>query len=712
MKNNCIFFPLTAALLLLSASWSAAAATTTTAPKIILAPDNYIVINGLNASFKAQAKFGTPCFSPPYYTYEWYLDADLIGTGDEMSKNSMDFSPGKYTLTLKVTDCVGRTTTDSKDINIVNPLSAKISSIETGGSTVVESMCVISACKVEACNPQGWANATDSYGAGRTYRYNRSSSAAGNLFYLTYDGSLSYEITDPNVAVLFPNKCVNANPYSFFTLAFERSTEEYYLLIGEDDFIGGLENVPQPFCKNVCNAFMTDFIPIVSDIVLCGATEISPPQRFGSTAAGYTEVVVSGQNGKKMHYIFADDMSSFLEGRWQYKRLEVGSGTSYISISDFCTVVQQANYPLEKCLLSFKGTAAGGLPPYTVKWVSSDDGVIDEYKIAVDGGEYNLQTTPPLVPPLSEGLHDITFNVEDQLGLKAEDTWSDAKIPWCCAVKTPCKKYWPGRDGPQVNTGNEMSYSCDIYEVCRPELWQKAREAIYCCKNGCPSGCHENCKDAYDAGAELGAPSGILNADGLKKCAGLYLIYGFGPAEKYMTDYYWPELCCTNNPLCLSGGDEGCCKQDMGTCTCAWHAYSREAQAILCQSYVSTSPRGWASNVAMNKNTCMFSDLPAYANMDLLHTGTCCDYANSVLTMLRIVGYGPDEAYMVAGPMHCYNMVKFPQSPNWNIIDTTNNKKVPYEEFGLPGGNYPYCSYTDCRNDAGMAGCPTNVWGC
>jgi len=683
-------------------------------PKIIIAPDNYIVINGLNATFKAEAKFGTPCFKPPYYTYEWYLDGNLLGTGDELSKNSGGFTPGKKSLTLKVTDCVGRTTTDTREINIINPLTAKIVSLEAGGSTIRESTCVISACKTEACDPPGSANATDSYGADRIYRYNRSSTSAGSVLHLSYDGSLAYEITDPNVAVIFPNKCVKANPNSFFTLAFEHSTQEYYVLIGEDDFIGGLENVQAPFCKGVCNAFMTDFIPILSQIVLCGATQTGQPQRFGSTAAGYTEVVVTGQNGKNMHYIFADDMSNFLEGRWQYKRLEVTSGTAAISMHDFCTVLKPSTYTVEKCLLDFKGKASGGLPPYEVKWKSSDNGVIDEYKIAQDGGEYEMRATPPIVPPLSEGPHDITFYVEDQLGLTAEDTWKDAGIPWCCAIKTPCHEYWPGRDGPQVNTGNEVSFACDIYEVCRPELWQKARDAIYCCKEGCPSGCHENCKDAYDASLDLGAPNGILSADALKKCSALYLVYGFGPAKKYMSDYYWPESCCKNDPYCLSDKEEGCCPQDMGTCTCAWHAYSREAQAIPCQQYVSTSPRGWASNVAMNKNTCMFSDLPAYASMDILHTGQCVDYATSVLTMIRIVGYGPDEVYAVNSVNHAYDLVKFPQSPKWNIIDTTGNKKVPYEQFGLPGGNYPYCGYSSCRNDAGMANCPatSEVWGC
>jgi hypothetical protein len=199
----------------------------------------------------------------------------------------------------------------------------------------------------------------------------------------------------------------------------------------------------------------------------------------------------------------------------------------------------------------------------------------------------------------------------------------------------------------------------------------------------------------------------------MKKCIGLYLINGFGPAKKYMQDYFYPEFCCAGDSICQSGGDEGCCQQDMMTCSCAWHAYSRDAQSLPCSGYVATSPKGWASDIAMNKNSCMYSDLGAYASMEVLRTGTCVDYGNSLTTMLRIAGYGPDEVYAATGPSHQYVLVKFPQSPKWNIIETTGNWETPYTPFGISGyPGFPYCSYFACRNDAGMANCPTNVWGC
>ncbi|MEA3254931.1 MAG: hypothetical protein U9Q22_03745 [Candidatus Altiarchaeota archaeon] len=678
---------------------------------IIIAPEYITRSPGINVTFIGQAKFGTPCLSPPYYLYEWYLNGSLIGISDEVTRDSMSLPPGKYNLTLNVTDCMNRTATDSTEIYVGNPLVAKIININAGGVSLFDSECFGSACNHTACGPSGSRGEIDIYKTDKKYTYNRTSSPGGNMLYLTYDGSLLYEITDPDVKVVFPNDCVGCEPPGFFTVVLDETSGDYYVLIGEDDFIGGLAGVPAPFCKNICNAFIQDFIPIVSEILICGATTISPPARVGAAANGYTEILATNvDTNKRIYFIFADDMSNFLKGRWEYQGIEVKSGTARLTMQNLCVIHKPKTYPVEECLLNFTGTASGGLPPYTVKWISSGDGVIDEYRILEDGGVYNLLTTPPLVPPLSEGLHNITFVGDDEGGLITQDRWNNVRIPRCCTIKTPCSEYWPKRQGPLVITGNEVSYACDIYEVCRPELWGKAREAVYCCKNNCGSGCHGECEYVVEE-SELDTTPGITSTDEVKKCAALYLIYGFGPAKKFMADYFWPEICCAGDSYCLNG----CCIQDLDTCSCGWHSYNREAQSLPCTGYVSTSSVGWKSDVAMNKNTCRFADLPAYASMEMINTGTCCDYANSVATMLRIVGYGPREVYANTGPGHCYVLIKLPQSPKWNIIETTGNWDKPYTPYGISGyEGYPYCSYFNCRNDAGTFPCPANseVWGC
>lgn len=678
---------------------------------LIVSPGEYFVISpGTSVTFKAEAKFGTPCFSPPYYSYEWHLNETLIGVGEEFSRNSMDFGAGEYTLSVKAVDCVGREAVEEMTVYAVDYLAADIVAIEAGGTTMLESDCFFSACDETACSPEGSLDASDSYGSGRTYVYNRTSALMESTLQLTFDGSLLYEITDPKVTVLFPSECVKPYPVGLFTLVQEKDSGIYYMLVGEDDFMGGLETAP--LCRNVCNAFLDDFIPIVSDIVMCGATSVSSPERIATEHGAYTEVVaVNGETGQEIHFIFADEMNAFLEGRWTFDGIKVESGISRLYIDQLCLISRKTTTSVEKCMISFKGMASGGLPPYKVKWVSSGDGLFDEYRIAEDGGVYELLSTPPLMPPLSDGVHDIYFHVTDSLGMEASDVWHNVNVPWCCAYNSVCTRHWPGRDGLFVNTGNEVSYSCDIYEVCRPELWERAREALYCCKTGCGEGCHKECKDAYEYGLEIGAVDGVLTKDGLKKCAGLYLINGFGPAEKYMTDYFWPEICCYGDSYCL----EGCCTQDLYTCTCAYHAYTREVQSLPCTGPVSSSPKGWRSDIAMNRNSCVFSELGAYASMEVLNTGTCCDYANALATMLRILGYGHDEVYAATGPGHCYVLVKFPQSPKWNIIETTGNWKTPYTPYGISGyPDYPYCSYFNCRNDNGMFSCPSNgeVWGC
>ncbi|MBN2251262.1 MAG: transglutaminase domain-containing protein [Candidatus Altiarchaeota archaeon] len=388
------------------------------------------------------------------------------------------------------------------------------------------------------------------------------------------------------------------------------------------------------------------------------------------------------------------------------------------------------------CLIELEGMISGGLAPYKVGWKTEKDGVIKEYVSETNGMAHRILTTPPLLYPVSSGVHKLRMEVTDSLGLKASDERFDISIGWCCAVNSTCKGYWPENDGKIICTANEESYSCDIYEVCHPKLWEKARKAVYCCENNCPAGCNEYCPTALEEGRMPGT-----DYESLKKCAGLYLIYGFGPAREYMEDYFWPELSCNEDPAAL----EECCFEDLGTCRCSWHRYNRNVLALPCTDYVSSSSLGWKSDIAMNVNTCKMADLPAHVsildeNDGGIHTGTCADYSNALTTMLRIVGFNIDEVYSVVGPGHAYNLVKFPGSVNWNIIDATGNAPNPYDRFGLPKTKYGYnyCMYADeiycpgcvgincagggcvdtwprcCKNDVSIYECPQNteVYGC
>jgi len=122
-----------------------------------------------------------------------------------------DFPAGNYSLTVRVTDCMKRTANDTVSLYLVNMLKARIRSIEAGGTVIQSTNCTNIGCNAyedpEVCNPSGKMDAVDFYHGTSGYFYNRTSSPASSILYLTYDGSLLYDITDPNVEVIFPDKC-------------------------------------------------------------------------------------------------------------------------------------------------------------------------------------------------------------------------------------------------------------------------------------------------------------------------------------------------------------------------------------------------------------------------------------------------------------------------------------------------------------------------
>lgn len=270
-----------------------------------------------------------------------------------------------------------------------------------------------------------------------------------------------------------------------------------------------------------------------------------------------------------------------------------------------------------------------------------------------------------------------------------------------CPKDTPCKNFWPYHEG-ETFWINEKLNACDMFEVCHPDLQYIAKEAAECCESGCKNAnCHRYCSKAY----EYSDLASGLTIDRFKKCAGLYLIYGLGPAAKYMQEYYSPEIECS-----YSGYDE---KINCGSYKST--TYSQNAQKLKCQPPVG-QPKGWASDTDMTKNSCLFSDLPAHVNIKILSTGTCVDYSISLTTLLRMVGYTTNEVYSLNGPRHEFNLVKFPGEIKWNLVDTVGNSPSPYNPTDVPSKWYPYCKYNidSCANDAGEVACPTKnmVKGC
>jgi hypothetical protein len=271
---------------------------------------------------------------------------------------------------------------------------------------------------------------------------------------------------------------------------------------------------------------------------------------------------------------------------------------------------------------------------------------------------------------------------------------------------TSCTSGWPSHQGSTVQI-NENNNACDLFEVNNPSILNLAGETAQCFSQKClNSKCNIFCAVAY-------AQSGALysqDSDTFKKFAALYLTYALGPAAEYMKDYFYPEICCSStstSDLCDNPSWLGKCEPSDG--------FNDNVRQLPCQGVVG-HPLGWASDTDMSKDSCIFSDLPAHADLNILDTGTCVDYSVSLTTLLRYVGYKSDEVYSVTGPGHEYNLVKLPGSTKWNLIDTVGNNPSPYNSNDVPGTWFPYCQFSSnsCANDNGQGSCPptSEVYGC
>jgi len=123
--------------------------------------------------------------------------------------------------------------------------------------------------------------------------------------------------------------------------------------------------------------------------------------------------------------------------------------------------------------------------------------------------------------------------------------WIPVCDPVGFPIDTPCEHPWPYHEGSNVNY-NEGVPACDLFEVIgRYDLLAHAEKARDCCvdyfNNGTISpGCHGYTGLAYrQSGLDT-----ALNYNNLRRCIGLYEIYGNGPGRNYMQGYYQKEIDC------------------------------------------------------------------------------------------------------------------------------------------------------------------------
>jgi PKD repeat protein len=713
--------------------------------------------------FVGEASGGTPCYEVPHYKFTWKSDViGVIGVEKEFFLPTTSLPLGWHHITLEVEDCLGNKANSSVDIAIVLPLEAKITELceerTSGGQSITLGRVVFDSSWTRFIPHESLSEGIESCD-NKNYTLNIAKwlehDNNKNILIYTSGGEYSkteqlknfLEENDYSVTVIERTQQITESLLSSYGQVWFLDTNENTMLDDEE------VNAIMKYHNNKGNILLSgeskedeeyaSYALMVNGI--SSKFDVEMKQKLNVPSSDDEHCVspsfIIHKLTRDVEKISTSNNDLFINVK-NNPKVEViatigNDDISYIAVLDYETIHSGTKTYSCNCEVKLTGKVSGGMPPYEVKWISLEDGVFDRFWINTSGGSYTVITTPPLLPPLSSRTHTIMFEVIDDLGFEASDIRYEVEIEGCCAFDTICKSYWPNHEGPLVMTTNERSHSCDIWEVCHPDLWQLAREAIECCKWQCKGRCHDKCGYAYSEGEKIGTTPEGLNLDGLKKCSGLYIIYGFGPAERYMTDYFWPEICCTGMDFCWPKG-RVCCQQDLGKCRCSYHVYTKNQQGLPCTGSVSKSPVGWKSDVAMNKNSCTFSDLPAHVsilgdqgivtNSQGINTGTCCDYSNALTTMLRIVGYKPNEAYSVRQPGHCYNLVKFPQDDKYHLIDTVGNCRGSFDEYNepyVPGSvpqcipGYNYCEYDitgekACRNDNGLVDCPdkSQVYGC
>ncbi|MBN1874698.1 MAG: right-handed parallel beta-helix repeat-containing protein, partial [Anaerolineae bacterium] len=315
---------------------------------------------------------------------------------------------------------------------------------------------------------------------------------------------------------------------------------------------------------------------------------------------------------------------------------------------------------------------------------------------------------------------------------------------------TVCNNKWPTSDGPNIGM-NTTSDSCDLVEVCDPNLDFIIEDALLCCEhtdyasrfaghNRANSKINA-CNDAH-ASAYNKSFISKFNQTTLKQCLAHYIIQSFGKQAVYMQGYFYGEGCCYGSDICPSGCSEWYVSPpawQMGTSACCAEAGGAKPDFQMgnhrCEYYwtwfFTTIRWGkdgyWKSDTNYQSNNDSFADIPSHASINRLSTGTCVDYSFALTTMLRKAGYSKDDIFSVHGSTdeggHAYNLLRLPGESKWHYVDTVgNNGGGIYGGSGYPTPTaawYKYCKNLDggCSNDVygqSRSHCPSNnsIYGC
>jgi hypothetical protein len=289
---------------------------------------------------------------------------------------------------------------------------------------------------------------------------------------------------------------------------------------------------------------------------------------------------------------------------------------------------------------------------------------------------------------------------------------------------------------------NTESDSCDLIEVCDPELDYIIRDAITCAEHADYAARYTGSRAAEKicACGLARAESGIdtnYNPTTYKRALAHYVIHGLGSCHTYMQGYFHGEWCCygddkicpdtcsywrVNPPAWEMGTGTGCdpspsARPDfgMGGHRCEYY------DAWIFGKYGKAGY--WNSDTSYRSNSDSVVDVPAHASINRLSTGTCVDYSFALATLLRKIGYSKDDVFSVNGEGHGYNLLRFPGETKFHYVDTVGNRggeifggtgfPAIYNATGHAVAWYNYCTRMDegCSNDyysQSTSRCPSN----
>jgi subtilase family serine protease len=307
---------------------------------------------------------------------------------------------------------------------------------------------------------------------------------------------------------------------------------------------------------------------------------------------------------------------------------------------------------------------------------------------------------------------------------------------------TPCTHAWPTSDGPTIGMNTE-SDSCNLVEVCDPDLDYIIRDAITCAEHADYDTRYTGLRASEKSCAcrAARAATGIdtdYNPASYKRTLAQYLIYAFGSCHAYMQGYFHGEWCCYGykdwcpdtchkwsvDPPAWRMGTSLSCDTDpdytpdfqMGGHRCAYYNTFLFGWKIPERGY-------WNSDTSYESNSDSAADVPAHASIDRLSTGTCVDYSFALTTMLRKAGFSRDDIFSVNGDEHAFNLLRFPGETKFHYVDTTGNRgdelmggtgnPAIYNASGFLVVHYDYCRKMDegCSNDyygEAVSRCPSN----